>query len=117
MEKVRLAVYDNNMQPLIDVLHRSYEPDYTRQLSEHYLFISERYNLLLRYQVTINVVIERAEDMLIIDIVGIGGSQSFLGIWGKSSPYKNIKRLANTIVSYCNENNIKGKQVKGESTF
>ncbi len=104
-------------KPIIDVLNSAYTPDYTKHLDEHYIFVAERYNLILRFRVSLHVIIERSENMLLIDIVGVGGSASFPLFWGEASTYRFVKKLANTLVDYCNENNIKGKQVTGESTL
>lgn len=116
MEKIRLVVYDDSIQPVIDVLHNYYTPDFTKHLGKDYIFVAERYNLFVGYRVSLTVIIERTENALVIEMIGMGGQTSFYG-FGSGRVYTTIKALANAIVTYCNDHDIKGKQVKGESTF
>jgi hypothetical protein len=116
MEKVRLVVYDDSIQPVIDILHKYYTPDFTKYFGKDFIFIAERYNLLVGFRVSLTVIIERTENALVIEMIGTGGQTSFYGL-GSGRVYTTIKALADAIVTYCNDNNIKGKQVKGESTF
>ncbi len=118
MEKVRLVVQSTDSKPFIELLKRSYPVrNVVRGLGPHHVFIAEVNNFIFSgYQLNINVVIEKASDALIIDINMTGGALGIYTLMGKT-PYIESKRLANSIVDYCNNHNIQGHQVKGESTF
>ncbi|XOV66438.1 MAG: hypothetical protein ACFHU9_12500 [Fluviicola sp.] len=118
MERVRLVVQTSDAKPFIEILKRSYPVDSTlRQLGSHYVFIAEANSLLFSgYQLNVNVIIEKVSDGLLIDINMTGGALGMFTLAGKT-PHRESKRLANRIVTYCNNHNIQGHQEKGASTI
>jgi len=116
MEKVRLALQSSDSKPILGLLHQTYEASYSRDLKGHHLFVAEIYSILAGFRLNINVIIETLEDKIIIDIVVTGGAASYSSVFARP-PFKEAKYLANIIVDFCNNNGIKGHQVKGASTI
>lgn len=107
MRQAQFVLKTTDVQPFAELTKEYLNPDYSNVTEQVHIYSRESFRLINKAMQWEMVVFKIEKDHIVVDIIAGAGATGIINSdWG--TEWRFVKKFANVIVDYCNENNISG---------